>query len=226
MKITDWPASERPREKLLARGPEALSDAELLAILLRTGMAGKTVLDVARQLLLEAGSLGRLLSRPVTELVSSPGLGPAKACELAVVAELARRLLAEKLPVADALTSPQAVHDYLRLAYGMRVQEVVLLLCLDARNHLLAVEEVAHGTLTEARVYPREVVKAALRQHAAAVILAHNHPSGDTGPSLADRELTEELGRALALVDVRLLDHLVISRHGCTSFAECGWLPE
>ena len=119
----------------------------------------------------------------------------------------------------------QAVHDYLRLAYGMRVQEVVLLLCLDARNHLLAVEEVAHGTLTEARVYPREVVKAALRQHAAAVILAHNHPSGDTGPSLADRELTEELGRALALVDVRLLDHLVISRHGCTSFAECGWLP-
>lgn len=107
----------------------------------------------------------------------------------------------------------------------MRVQEVVLLLCLDARNRLLAVEEVAHGTLTESRVYPREVVKAALRQHAVAVILAHNHPSGDSGPSLADRELTEALGRALALVDVRLLDHLVISRQGCTSFAECGWLP-
>ncbi|HJV06596.1 MAG TPA: DNA repair protein RadC [Chromobacteriaceae bacterium] len=224
MSISDWPEHERPRERLLAHGPERLSDAELLAIFLRTGMKGISAVEMARNLLADFGSLSRLLSSTLAEFEARPGLGVAKYAQLMATKELARRALSEQLKLNDALSSPQAVRDYLRLAIGQRDVEVFVVIFLTAQNHVTAVEEVFRGTLTEARVYPREIVRRALLHNAAGVIVAHNHPSGVSEPSAADRALTETLKTALTLVDVRLLDHFVVTGRQAESFAERGWL--
>jgi DNA repair protein RadC len=222
--ITEWPVAERPREKLLARGAEALSDAELLAILLRTGVKGASALDVARGLLLQFGTLNALFAADAGECARQPGLGSAKYAQLMAARELARRSLSEQLNRCDALASPKAVRDYLRMTIGHRDVEVFFALFLSAQNHVLAVEEICKGTLTEARVYPREILRRALARNAAAVIVAHNHPSGVAEPSQADRALTAALKSVLELVDIRLLDHFVITAGHAVSLAERGWL--
>lgn len=224
MTITQWPETERPREKLLVHGAAILSDAELLAIFLRTGTRGLTAVDMARSLLADYGSLSRLLSSSLDEFQAKPGLGAAKYAQLMASKELARRALSEEMKLTDALTSPQAVRDYLRLAIGGRDVEVFVVMFLTAQNRIISVEEVFKGTLTETRVYPREILKRCLAHNAASVIIAHNHPSGVAEPSQADRQLTEMLKKALLLVDIRLLDHFVVASHGMTSFAERGWL--
>lgn len=224
MAITDWPEGERPRERLLALGAQALSDAELLAIFLRVGIRGKSAVDLARDLLAHFdGSLSRLADAPPRDLAKLPGLGPAKAAQLAATLELARRSLAEDMKCRDLLGSPGAVRDWLRLKLGGLPHEVFGALWLDAQNRLIAWEELSRGTLTQASVYPREVVKRALANNAAAVVLAHNHPSGLAEPSAADELLTRNLKDALALVDVRVLDHFIVaSRNPPLSFAERG----
>ncbi len=224
MAITDWPEAERPRERLLACGAEALSDAELLAIFLRVGMRGKSAVDLARDLLAHFdGSLARLSEAPPQSLASLPGLGPAKATQLAATMELVRRALAEEMKAGDLLASPGAVRDWLRLKLGRLQHEAFAALWLDARNRLIAHEELFRGTLTQTSVYPREVVKRALTHNAAAVIFAHNHPSGLAEPSAADELLTRSLKDALALVDVRILDHfIVVGQAPPFSFAERG----
>ena len=225
MAITDWPADERPRERLLKQGAGALSDAELLAIFLRVGVAGMSAVDLARALLERFGSLNRLFSATEAEVAAVNGLGPAKYAQLQAVFELVRRALAEELRGRDALSSPVAVRDYLRLQLGSLGHEVFHALWLDAQHHLLASEELFCGTLTHTSVYPREVVKRALAHNAAAVIFAHNHPSGVAEPSAADRQLTDSLAQALSLVDVRVLDHFIVAGMGRPlSFAERGWL--
>lgn len=226
MAISDWPEGERPRERLLASGPGALSDAELLAIFLRTGIKGKSAVDLARDLLKYfEGSLARLATASPRELAALPGLGPAKAAQLAATLELARRALAEALAARDVLSSPGAVRDWLRLKLAALPHETFWALWLDAQNRLLAAEELFRGSLTQTSVYPREVVKRALACNAAAVILAHNHPSGVAEPSRADEALTQALREALALVDVRLLDHFVVAGSAPPlSFAERGLL--
>lgn len=223
MAISDWPAAERPRERLLALGPGALSDAELLAILLRTGMRGKTAVELARELLARFGSLARLLDAGPA-LARVDGLGKAKSAQFAAAVELARRSLKEGLRAGAALTSPGAVRDYLRLLLGARPHEVFICLWLDAQHRVVEVEEPFRGTLTQTSVYPREVVKAALRFNAAAVIFAHNHPSGVAQPSQADELLTRSLREALALVDVKVLDHFIVAGNQAISFAERGLL--
>ena len=224
MSIIQWPESERPREKLLQRGPQVLSDAELLAIFLRTGVRGCSAVDMARQMLQRFGSLSRLLAASADELASCSGMGLAKYAQFAAVKELARRLLAEDLQLGDVLDSPEAVRHYLRLAIGNQEVEVFLVLFLNAQNRLLAVEELTRGTLTETRVYPREVARRALQHNARAVILAHNHPSGVAEPSAADRALTATLKQALQLVDINLLDHFVVTGAHAESLAERGWV--
>ncbi len=224
MAITDWPVSERPRERLLAHGPEALADAELLAVLLRTGVRGKSAVDVARDLIARFGSVGMLLAADAHELAAEPGLGSAKLAQLRAVIELARRALREELSRGGALSSPRAVRDYLHLALSGRQREVFLALLLDAQHRVLAVEELFSGTLTQTSVYPREVVKAALRHNAAALIFAHNHPSGVAEPSSADELLTRTLKSALSLVDIQVLDHFIVAGGATTSFAERGLL--
>lgn len=224
MAITDWPADERPREKLLQRGPSALSDAELLAIFLRTGVPGMTAVDLARSLIQSFGSLRALLAADSKAFCASRGLGHAKYAQLQAVLEMARRSFAEELLRGAPLSSPQAAGDYLRAHLLGIDHEVFALLFLDAQHRVLAYQALAHGTLDGAAVYPREVVKAALRHNAAAVILAHNHPSGVSEPSAADRHLTQRLVQALATVDIRVLDHLVIGDGPPASFAERGWL--
>lgn len=224
MAITDWPAAERPREKLLAQGASALSDAELLAIFLRTGVRGTTAVDLARDLIRRYGGLRALLAADREEFCVSRGLGEAKYVQLQAVMEIARRYLSEALTRGAPLTSPQAAAEYLRARLRDRDYEVFALLYLDSQHRVLACDELARGTLDGASVYPREVVKAALRRQAAAVILAHNHPSGVAEPSAADRALTERLKQALALVDIRVLDHLVVGDGAPTSFAERGWI--
>lgn len=226
MAITDWPENERPRERLLALGPQALSDAELLAIFLRVGVKGKTAVDLARELLGHFdGSLSRLADASPNELSKLPGLGPAKAAQLAATLELARRALAESMKSRDLLSSPGAVRDWLRLKLSGLAHEVFGALWLDAQNRLLAWDELFRGTLTQTSVFPREVVKQALTRNAAAVILAHNHPSGVAEPSAADELLTRSLKEALALVDVRVLDHFIVAgRATPLSFAERGLL--
>ena len=220
MAITDWPLQERPRERLLALGPGALADAELLAILLRTGAKGKSAVDLARELLGRYGSVSALLEAGAVE--KAPGLGGAKLAQLKAALELARRALREEISTRDALTSPKAVRDYLRLALGGREQEVFVVLLLDAQHRVIATEELFRGTLTQTSVYPREVVKCALRHNAAAVIFAHNHPSGVAEPSHADEILTRSLKSALALVDVQVLDHFIVAGTRTMSFAERG----
>jgi DNA repair protein RadC len=224
MAITDWPESERPRERLLALGAQALSDAELLAIFLRVGIKGKSAVDLARDLLTHVdGSLARLAETPPKDLAKLPGLGPAKATQLAATLELTRRALAEDMKARDLLSSPGAARDWLKLKRGGLDHEVFGALWLDAQNRLIAWDELFRGTLTQTSVYPREVVKQALTRNAAAVLLAHNHPSGLAEPSAADEVLTRNLKEALALVDVRVLDHFIVAgRAAPLSFAERG----
>lgn len=224
MSIAHWPEAERPREKLLQRGPAVLSDAELLAIFLRTGIRGCSAVDMGRQLIQRFGSLGKLLSAEPGDFARGSGLGPAKYAQFMAVKELARRVLAEEMQLGDALSSPQAVRQYLRLAIGVREVEVFVALFLTAQNRVLAVEELFRGTLTETRVYPREIVRRALQHNAHAVIVAHNHPSGVAEPSAADRALTASLKQALALVDISLLDHFVVTGSHAESLAERGWM--
>jgi DNA repair protein RadC len=224
MAICDWPKSERPRERLLASGAGALSDAELLAIFLRVGTRGKSAVDLARELLPRFdGSLARLADTPAPQLAGLPGLGPAKAAQLAAAFELARRALGERMKTGDVLNSPAAVRDWLCLKLGQLPHESFAALWLDAQNRLLGHEELFRGSLTQTSVYPREVVKRALARNAAAAIFAHNHPSGTVEPSAADELLTKTLKEALALVEVRLLDHFIVAGgRQPLSFAERG----
>jgi len=226
MAITDWPEGERPRERLLAHGAEALSDAELLAIYLRVGVRGKSAVDLARELLLcFEGSLSALVEASLEELASVSGIGMAKAAQLKASFELARRALAREMSTRDSFSSPGKVRDWLRLKLATRQNEVFMALWLDAQNRLINSDELFSGTLTQTSVYPREVVKAALANNAAAVILAHNHPSGIAEPSAADEMLTQNLKAALALVDVKVLDHFIVAGTGVPlSFAERGLL--
>ncbi|MGB9495193.1 MAG: DNA repair protein RadC [Azonexus sp.] len=226
MAITDWPEGERPRERLLAHGAEALSDAELLAIYLRVGVRGKSAVDLARELLLRfEGSLSALVEASLEELASVSGIGMAKAAQLKASFELARRALAREMSTRDSFSSPGKVRDWLRLKLATRQNEVFMALWLDAQNRLIKSDELFSGTLTQTSAYPREVVKAALANNAAAVILAHNHPSGIAEPSAADEMLTQNLKAALALVDVKVLDHFIVAGTGVPlSFAERGLL--
>ncbi|OYY63861.1 MAG: hypothetical protein B7Y51_05325 [Burkholderiales bacterium 28-67-8] len=224
MVLKDIPAAARPREKLLAMGPAALADAELVALLLRTGLPGLSVLQLAQQLLDAFDGLGGLLQASASDLKRIKGLGPAKRAEITAVMELARRSLAQELAERAVLTSPQQVKDFLRLKLAHLGHEVFAVLFLNAQHQLVELEEMFRGTLTQTSVYPREVVKRALELQASAVILAHNHPSGVAEPSRADEYLTQTLKAALQLVDVRVLDHLVVGRAGVVSFAERGLL--
>lgn len=222
MAITDWPSAERPREKLLARGATALSDAELLAIFLRTGVAGKSAVDLARELLKHFGSLRALLSADEREFCQGLGLGQAKFCQLQAVLEMASRHLDEQLTQSSALDNAAAVKRLAKARLGALAHEVFAVLFLDTQHHLIQFEELFRGTIDCASVYPREVVKRALALNAAAVILAHNHPSGHSMPSEADKQLTQRLCSALALVDVRVLDHIVVGNNEPFSFCETG----
>ena len=225
MAITDWPEDERPRERLLAQGAAALSDAELLALFLRVGVKGQSAVDLARTLIGHFGSLNRLFAASLAEFSAIPGMGPAKYAQLQAVLEMSRRALAEAMKQDSLLNTPDTVRDYLRLHLAGLRHEVFFALWLDAQNRLVAAEELFRGTLTQASVYPREVVKKALAHNAAAVVLAHNHPSGVAEPSSADSQLTRELKQALALVDVRVLDHFIVAGTASPlSFAERGLL--
>ena len=224
MAISHWPAAERPRERLLALGAKVLSDAELIALFLRTGIAGKSAVELGRELLGRFGGLAGLLSADPAALRKVKGLGNAKLAQLAAILELSRRSLAEELRSRSALTSPQAVRDYLRLTLGGREHEVFVVIFLDAQHRVLATEELFRGTLTQTSVYPREIVKAALKANAAAVIFAHNHPSGVAEPSQADELLTRQLKESLAMVDVKVLDHFIVAGRATLSFAERGLL--
>jgi DNA repair protein RadC len=212
MSISDWPQGERPRERLLQHGPQALSDAELLAIWLRVGIRGKSAVDLARELLSRHDdSLSRLAASSAAELAKIPGIGLAKAAQLQASFELTRRALAEEIRERRIMNAPGAVRDWLRLHLGHRPHEVFIALWLDSQHRLLDSEDLFRGSLAQTSVYPREVVKSALRYNAAAVIFAHNHPSGVCEPSRADYLLTRQLKEALALVDVRLLDHFIVT---------------
>ena len=237
MPLKDLPTDARPREKLLARGPAALADAELLAILLRTGMAGKGVLQLAEELLSPPatctttgratggfGGIAGLLHTSSDDLRRTKGLGPAKRAELVAVLELARRALAQQMTERPVFDSADAVKHYLQLHLAAKRHEVFAVLFLDAQNRLLGMEELFRGTLTQTSVYPREVVLRALHHQAAAVVLAHNHPSGSVQPSRADEALTQTLKAALALVDVRVLDHVIVAPGQALSMAEKGLL--
>lgn len=219
MAISEWRVEERPRERLLAHGAKALSNAELVAILLHTGIRGKSAVDLARDLLQAHKGLANLLA---ADLRGFKGLGDAKQAQFAAVLELARRAIEEELRGGAMLTSPGAVRDYLRLAIGGRPHEVFVCLWLDAQHRVIHAEEAFRGTLTQTSVYPREIVKKALEVNAAAVIFAHNHPSGAAQPSQADELLTRSLKEALALVDVKVLDHFVVAGNQAISFAERG----
>jgi DNA repair protein RadC len=224
MAIRDWPADERPRERLLERGAEALTDAELLAIFLRTGIAGRTAVDLARSLLDDFGGLAPLLGADRARFCAAPGLGAAKYAQLRAVLELSRRYLAANLRRGDALSCPADTFAYLRARLATFPYEVFACLFLDNRHRVLAYEELFRGSIDGASVHPREVVRRALHHNAAATILAHNHPSGVAEPSQADEHITRRLREALALIDVRVLDHVVVGDGACVSFAERGLL--
>jgi DNA repair protein RadC len=224
MPLKDLPADARPREKLLARGPTALADAELLALLLRTGLPGHGVLQLAQALLDNFGGLPGLLHATPSDLKRVKGLGPAKRAEIAAVLEIARRALAHDLTQRPAFQAPDKVRGYLALHLGALPHEVFAVLFLDSQHRLIKLEEMFRGTLTQTSVYPREVVRRALELHAAAVILAHNHPSGVAEPSRADEFLTQQLKSALSLVDVQVLDHMIVAGSRVVSLAERGLL--
>jgi DNA repair protein RadC len=224
MVLKDIPAAARPREKLLKSGAAALADAELIALLLRTGLPGVSVLQLAQQMLDHFGGIPGLLRASVDDLKPIKGLGPAKRAEIAAVIELARRALAQELVRQPVFDRPEQVKNYLQLQLGGRGFEVFAVMFLDSQQRLLKLEEMFRGTLTQTSVYPREVVKRALELHAGAVVLAHNHPSGAAEPSRADEFLTQTLKTALALIDVRVLDHLIVGHNEVVSFAERGLL--
>jgi DNA repair protein RadC len=223
MAISDWPIDRRPRERLLAEGPEGLLDAELLAVLLRTGVQGKDAIELGRELLVRFGGITGLLSAGL-QLLDVKGLGQAKTAQFAAAMELARRAMREELAARAGLTSPANVRDYLRVALGHRPYEVFVCIWLDAQHKVIATEEAFKGTLTQTSVYPREIVKKALARNAAAVIFAHNHPSGVAQPSQSDELLTKNLQEALALIEVKVLDHFIIAGSQAISFAERGLL--
>jgi DNA repair protein RadC len=222
MSIKDLPPDARPREKLLSRGPQALADAELLALLLRTGLPGKPVLGWADELLKSWGGFAGFLKTDVSLLAKTKGLGPAKRAELLAVAEIAKRALIQGMEEKPVMDSPQAVRDYLALQLASQQREVFAALWLDTRQRAIGFDVLFEGTLDQTSVYPREVVIKALQRQAAAVIVAHNHPSGDAKASQADIAITKHLKAALALVDVRLLDHVIVAQGSCTSLQERG----
>ena len=222
MAITDWPTAERPREKLIELGAEALSDAELLAIFLRVGVTGKSAVDLARDLLTQFGSLNGIFAATEHELSQVHGIGTSKYAQLQAIFEMSRRALSEQLQQRDVFKSPQAVRDYLVLKLGSLTKEVFLVLFLDTQNRLLASEEMFSGSLSETSVYPREVLKRALYHNAASVIFAHNHPSGIAQQSQADELITKQLKQALVLIDVRVLDHFIVAGNNTLSFSERG----
>ena len=222
MAITDWPAHERPRERLIKGGPAQLSDAELLAIFLRTGVNGKSAVDLGREIMMHFGSLSGLFAARLEDFSALSGIGPAKYAQLQAIMELARRLLAEDMQKGVALTASDKVKDYLRLYFSRQSHESFVVLFLDVGNKLIACTEMCRGTLSHTSVYPREVVKAALACNAASVIFAHNHPSGTVKPSQADKTLTHLLRQALGLVDIRVLDHVIVAGNETFSFAEHG----
>jgi DNA repair protein RadC len=224
MPLKDLPAEMRPREKLLAHGPGALSDVELLALLLRTGLPGQGVFELAEQVRQAFGGLAGLLRTDASALQRIKGLGPAKRAEIAAVMEMARRALAQPLRERPVFDAPQQVKDYVALQLAGRTQEVFAVLCLDGQHRLIGFDILFHGSLTQTSVYPREVVRHALKHNAGAVVLAHNHPSGVAEPSRADEHLTQTLKSALQLVEVRVLDHLVVGHGTVVSFAERGLL--
>ena len=222
MAITDWPAAERPREKLLERGPQALSDAELLAIFLRTGLPGKTAVDLARELLADFGGLRPLLEADRRKFCARPGLGASKYAQLQAVLEMGSRHMGEALQRGELLTDPNATRRYLAARLRDRPYEVFAALFLDNRHRIIAFEELFRGTINGASVHPREVLRRCLSLNAAALIIAHNHPSGVAEPSAADRSLTDRLRETLAQIDVRLLDHIIIGDGATVSLAERG----
>ncbi|MCP5266723.1 MAG: DNA repair protein RadC [Burkholderiaceae bacterium] len=222
--VSAWPPGERPRERLLSKGAEALTDAELLAVVLRTGLPGTPVLELARHLLVRFGGLAGLTGQPVAIACREPGLGPARWAGLQAAIALARRTLHEDLVRGDMLADPARVRDFLRLWLRDRRYEVFAALFVDAQHRLLAAEELFRGTLTQTAVYPREVVRRAIELNAAAVVFAHNHPSGATEPSPADRALTRALVDALRPLDIGVLDHFIVAGNHCLSFAERGLL--
>jgi len=222
MAIIDWPEDQRPRERLIKNGAQVLSDAELLAVFLRVGVAGKSAVDLGRDMIGRFGSLNGLFNATLGDFSTINGLGPAKYAQLQAIHELARRSLSEQLQSGEVLSSPQAVKQYLQLLLGRKSFESFAVLFLDVKNRLITAEELFRGTLTHTSVYPREVVKAALAHNAASIILAHNHPSGSPEPSAADHALTAALKQALSLVDVRVLDHFVVAGAQVYSFAEHG----
>lgn len=224
MRIRDWPAGERPREKLLLNGAASLSTAELLALLIGHGRPGQTALDIAREGLVHFDGLRHLLDAAPTQISARPGWGPARTARLLAAAELGRRYLGEGLGRGDKLCSPQATREFLRARLRGYDHEVFAVVFLDNQHRVITVEELFRGTLDSCSVHPREVVKRSLAHRAGAVILAHNHPSGVAEPSPADRQITRRLQEALALVEVRTLDHLVIGDGEPVSFAERGWL--
>lgn len=222
--IDRWPPRQRPREKLLERGPLALSDSELLAVLLSSGPRGQSAVDLGQALLARFGSIHGLLSAVPRDIRAVRGVGAAKQAQLLAVMELARRALAEQLRDDTTLDSPHVVRNYLRLFIGARSYEVFVCLFLDSRHRLLRAEESSRGTLTHTAVYPREIAREALAQNAASLIVAHNHPSGEAHPSAADRHLTRRLSETLQLIEVKLLDHLIVGANAVFSFAESGLL--
>ena len=224
MRIRDWPIEQRPRERLLAGGATALSDAELLAVLLRTGLRGRSAVDLGNELLSEYGGLRGLLSARQEQALNRPGLGPARWALLQASVELSRRSLREELRARDSLQSPGTVRDFLALWLRDRGFEIFAGLFLDSQNRLISAEELFRGTLTQTAVYPREVARRALELNCAAIIFAHNHPSGVAEPSAADRMLTDALRSALRPLDIPVLDHLIVAGNRCYSFAEAGLL--
>ncbi|MGY2373709.1 RadC family protein [Pseudomonas sp. SDO524_S393] len=224
MSIRDWPAAERPREKLLEGGAQSLSDAELLAIFLRTGVSGRSAVDLARHLLAQFGGLRPLLEANLALFSQQLGLGPAKFAQLQAVLEMARRHMAERLRSDSVLESPRAVRDYLKAMLRHEPHETFGCLFLDSKHRVLGFEVMSQGTINSAMVYPRQVVKRALAYNAAALILCHNHPSGSLEPSAADRKLTKLLQTALEVIDVRVLDHIIVGDGDPLSMAEYGWM--
>jgi DNA repair protein RadC len=224
MTISQWPQTERPREKLLAKGPAALSDAELLAIFLRTGIAGKTAVDIAREQLQRFGSLGKLFAATEAAFCEGNGLGPAKYVQLQAVLEMSKRYLCENMQATDAFSSPNDVKNYLRAHFKNLSHEVFCCLYLDTQNKIIQFEQLFRGTLDSASVYPREVAKQALVQGAKSVMLVHNHPSGHAQPSQADKSITQQIKNALALLDITVLDHFIVGDPDIFSFAEHGIL--
>lgn len=224
MAIRDWPEEERPREKLIQLGPQSLSDAELLALFLRTGRPGITAVDAGRELIQHFGGLSGILGATLEDFIGFRGMGPARYASLQAAVELGRRHLQENLKREGVLQNPDDTKRFLSLWLRQRLQEVFVCLFLDNQHRIIASEELFHGTINNASVHPREVVRRALRHNAAAVILAHNHPSGTAEPSLSDRQITQTLKQALELIDVRVLDHIIIGGNCSTSLAQLGWI--